>query len=118
VSSIYEADAIIIHSFGVVQNGRSFINAIRASDLRYERTEIEIFRAIRFGTTGIVVSGAAVTNGVFFGERRMLDDLFVMVWSREREGWKLISFQSTPADSDEIETSGHAILPIGLRVVI
>lgn len=99
LKSIFDNDAVYIHSCGMVDSEDTFVDTVRRGQVRYQRVEIHIFRIKRMTPSLVMLSGAAVMNGIFYGQRRQLDELFSMCWLKRRDGWKLSSFQSTALDT-------------------
>lgn len=96
LKSILDAEAIYIHSPGVVDSQVTFLQAVHRGDVQYDRMEVHVFKINRIDTNAVMLSGAAVTDGNFYGEELRLDELFIMTWLKRREGWKLSSYQTTP----------------------
>lgn len=48
--------------------------------------DMEVFRVWRLGRDATLLSGSAVMEIVQYGQRRVLDNLFIMTWTRMTEG--------------------------------
>lgn len=90
-------DAIYIHSSAVVDDEKSYLVPLQSRQIRYEAIDITVTKLRRLGANAVLLSGRAVMRTVQDGRSRPLDNLFIMTWVKTADGWRMASWQSTPA---------------------
>lgn len=90
-------DAIYIHSSAVVDDEKSYLVPLQSRQIRYEAIDITVTKLRRLGANAVLLSGRAVMRTVQDGRSRPLDNLFIMTWVKTVDGWRMASWQSTPA---------------------
>ena len=90
-------DAIYIHSSGVVDDEKSYVVPLQSRQIQYDAIDITVTKLRRLGAGVVLLSGRAVMQTVQDGRSRPLDNLFIMTWVKTADGWRMASWQSTPA---------------------
>jgi hypothetical protein len=90
-------DALIyIHSSAIADDKAAYLASLRSGELRYHVFEREGVRVVPLGQDAALVSGRIRIQLTLHGEHKRPDNLFVDVWVRRAEGWRMVSWQSTP----------------------
>ena len=90
-------DAIYIHSSAVVDDEKSYVLPLQSRQIQYDAIDITVTKLRRLGAGVVLLSGRAVMQTVQNGQSRRLDNLFIMTWIKTADGWRMASWQSTPA---------------------
>jgi len=90
-------DAIYIHSSADVDDEKSYMVPLQSRQVQYEAIDITVTNLRRLGAGAVLLSGRAVMQSVQYGQSRPLDNLFIMTWVKTADGWRMASWQSTPA---------------------
>lgn len=90
-------DAIYIHSSAVVDDENSYVLPLQSRQIQYDAIDITVTKLRRLGAGVVLLSGRAVMQTVQNGQSRPLDNLFIMTWIKTADGWRMASWQSTPA---------------------
>jgi hypothetical protein len=98
LSSLLHPDAMYIHSSGMVDNKRTYMEPLRMGDVTYQAIGVTV-EHIRYLTSTVnLLSGRAKMQTIQFAKNNPLDNLFIMTWVRHSDGWKMSSWQSTPVN--------------------
>ena len=89
--------AIYIHSSAKVDDEKSYVVPLQSRQIQYEAIDITVTKLRRLGAGVVLLSGRAVMQTVQNGQSRPLDNLFIMTWIKTADGWRMASWQSTPA---------------------
>jgi len=89
--------AIYIHSSAKVDDEKSYVVPLQSRQIQYEAIDITVTKLRRLGAGVVLLSGRAVMQTVQNGQSRRLDNLFIMTWIKTADGWRMASWQSTPA---------------------
>ncbi len=90
-------DAIYIHSSADVDDEKSYLVPLQSRQIRYEAIDITVTKLRRLAAGVVLLSGRAVMQIIQHGRSRPLDNLFIMTWVKTADGWRMASWQSTPA---------------------
>ena len=89
--------AIYIHSSAKVDDEKSYVVPLQSRQIQYDAIDITVTKLRRLGANAVLLSGRAVMRTVQDGRSRPLDNLFIMTWVKTVDGWRMASWQSTPA---------------------
>lgn len=96
LKKVLDNDLIYIHSSGVVDDLRGYLATIETSTARYLRIDTSDVASRRIGPGSILISGRSKMATIQHGQPVDLDNLFITIWVKRAEAWKLLSWQSTP----------------------
>lgn len=96
LGEVLDADLIYIHSSGAVDDLRGYLDTIETGSAQYLAIETSYSLSHRISPDSILISGRSKLQTIQRGQPVDLDNLFITVWVRRGEAWKLLSWQSTP----------------------
>lgn len=96
LASLLDDNAVYIHSSGVVDDEKSYLQPLRTGDVSYRAIDLTVTRLRYLAPSVVLLSGRATFDTVQFAQVKPLDNLFIMTWVRHADGWKMASWQSTP----------------------
>jgi uncharacterized protein (TIGR02246 family) len=88
-------ELVYTHSSSARDSKSSYLEALRAGRLDYERIEHPEEEILVSGDTAVVV-GRMQATVLVNGARRSLDSATLAVWVRRDGRWQLLAYQSTP----------------------
>jgi len=92
-----------IHSSGVTDGKTAYLASLRTGELRYESFERSDTRMDVLGTDVVLILGRIQIQLTLGGARKNLDNLYIDVWAKREEQWRMVSWQSTPLRAQATE---------------
>jgi ketosteroid isomerase-like protein len=86
-------DMIYTHSSGLADTKATFIGALRNGKFDYKRIEHTKEQVRMYGDTALVSGQASIDIDVE-GAPRKLNLCYLAAWTRTRDGWKFVAWQS------------------------
>ena len=90
-------DCLYVHSNGNAQTKAEFLAMLSSGEFKYLSARYGAIRLRAYGGHTAVVTGRSALEVETKAGRRQLDLLFTAVYVDVEGGWKLASYQSTPA---------------------
>lgn len=84
-----------VHSNALVDSKASYIASLKSNAVQYQQIVRENVLIKVYSETS-VVTGRILMTAIVRGEVRYIDNVFVNIWAKQKQGWQLIHFQSTP----------------------
>ncbi|MGA8005597.1 MAG: nuclear transport factor 2 family protein [Burkholderiales bacterium] len=94
LAAMLHDELVYTHSSAVVDDKASYVEAIRSGRTRYHSIKRSEERVRAYGDTAFV-SGRAEIEVDVNGQHKSLRLRFLDAWTRTREGWKFVAWQST-----------------------
>ncbi|UBM27079.1 nuclear transport factor 2 family protein [Pseudomonas sp. p1(2021b)] len=94
-SYLFHPDLTYIHSNGVVDNLKSYLEKCRSREFIYHTLNHQIDKVTRVGELAIAF-GEMITNVTSGGVRKHLHNRTIMAWQKTDEQWQLLVYQATP----------------------
>ena len=88
-------DLMYTHSSGVVDDKSSWLDSMKSGRVKYKSAECTDRRVRIFGDTALI-TGRAHLEAEIGGQPKTLKLLFLNAWTKTRQGWKFVAWQSTP----------------------
>ncbi len=96
LADLFADELVWTHSSARVDSKQGFIASLAAGDLKYERIVLAD-QVIRLHGRFAVVTGLVEMSAVVKGEAKELRNRYTAVWENAGESWKMLAWQSTPA---------------------
>jgi len=94
LAAMLHEDLVYTHSSAVVDDKASYVEAIRSGKTRYHSIKRSEERVRAYGDTAFVTGRAEIEVDVN-GQHKSLRLRYLDAWTRTREGWKFVAWQST-----------------------
>jgi ketosteroid isomerase-like protein len=94
LEKLFHDDLIYTHSSAVVDTRASYLDTLKNGHTRYHSVQRSDEKVRVCGDTALV-TGRAIIDVTVKGEKKHLDTRFLDVWTKTRQGWKFIAWQST-----------------------
>lgn len=94
LAALLHDDLVYTHSSAVVDDKASYVEAIRSGRTRYHSVKRAEERVRAYGDTAFVTGRAEIEVDVN-GQHKSLRLRYLDAWTRTREGWKFVAWQST-----------------------
>lgn len=94
LAAMLHDDLVYTHSSAVVDDKASYVEAIRSGKTRYHSIKRSEERVRAYGDTAFVTGRAEIEVDVN-GQHKSLRLRYLDAWTRTREGWKFVAWQST-----------------------
>lgn len=86
-----------VHSGGKADDCASLLARMASGDLVYRVFESAIERVVGLGDDGLCVSGTVRLEATLGGQERKVSAVYLLVWRREGDAWRLVALQNTAA---------------------
>lgn len=93
-SYLFHPDLTYIHSNGVVDNLKSYLEKCRSREFIYHTLEHQIDKVTRVGELAIAL-GEMTTTVTSAGVRKRLNNRTLTAWQNSGEQWQLLVYQAT-----------------------
>lgn len=94
LAALLHDDLVYTHSSAVVDDKASYVESIRSGRTRYHSIRRTDQRVRAYGDTAFVTGRAEIEVDVD-GQHKSLRLRYLDAWTRTREGWKFVAWQST-----------------------
>lgn len=94
LAAMLHDDLVYTHSSAVVDDKASYVEAIRSGKTRYHSIKRSEEHVRAYGDTAFVTGRAEIEVDVN-GQHKSLRLRYLDAWTRTREGWKFVAWQST-----------------------
>ncbi|SOE91699.1 protein of unknown function [Burkholderia sp. D7] len=99
LADIVSDDLQFVHSSGLRDGKKQYLDAVRTGAVIYRSAESRIETVVPLGDQSFIASGAVKMMATVRGTERNLHSLFMVVWRREQETWRLVAHQTTSVPS-------------------
>ncbi|WP_434596867.1 nuclear transport factor 2 family protein [Pseudomonas sp. R4-83] len=100
-SYLFHPDLTYIHSSGIVDNLKSYLEKCRSREFIYHTLDHQIDKVIRLGDLAIAL-GEMTTTVTSAGVRKHLHNRTLTAWQKTDEQWQLLVYQATPLKPAEV----------------
>jgi hypothetical protein len=107
LADILSDDLYYLHSSGLQDNKESLLAKIANETIVYRRLEGDPGRVIALDQSAFSVYGAVSMDAIVGGIERSVDYLFLAVWRKELDTWRLVALQSTMAAKLDTKTAPY-----------
>lgn len=94
LDTMLDDNLIFTHASGKIDTKESFTSSLKSGILTYNKIDIDDVEVRLYDSFG-VVTGRSVLEINVRGEDRTLELLFMTVWMKDQNGWKVVAYQST-----------------------
>ncbi|SMG49240.1 nuclear transport factor 2 family protein [Paraburkholderia susongensis] len=95
LTDLVSDDLQFVHSSGLKDDKKHYLDAIRTGSVIYRNANSRIETVVSLGDRSFIASGAVKMEATVRGTERSLHSLFMVVWRREQETWRLVAHQTT-----------------------
>jgi hypothetical protein len=95
LTDLLSDDLQFVHSSGLKDDKTNYLDAVRAGAVIYRSANSRIETVVPLGNESFVASGSLKMEATVRGTERSLHSLFMVVWRREQETWRLVAHQTT-----------------------
>lgn len=88
-------DLHYLHSNTIADTKLSYISFLKSGNIQYQEIERENVLLRVYGDT-VVVTGRILFTALINSKIKFLDNMFVNIWAKRKQGWQLVHWQSTP----------------------
>src|SRR5258708_12154876 len=88
-------DLQFVHSSGLKDDKTNYLDAVRAGAVIYRSANSRIKTVVPLGDESFIASGALKMQATVLHTERTLHSLFIVVWRRDQETWRLVAHQTT-----------------------
>ena len=99
LTDLVSDDLQFVHSSGLRDGKKQYLDAVRTGAVIYRSEESRIETVVPLGDQSFIASGAVKMTATVRGTERNLHSLFMVVWRREQETWRLVAHQTTSVPS-------------------
>ena len=99
LTDLVSDDLQFVHSSGLRDGKKQYLDAVRTGAVIYRSAESRIETVVPLGDQSFIASGAVKMTATVRGTERNLHSLFMVVWRREQETWRLVAHQTTSVPS-------------------
>ncbi|WP_193199440.1 nuclear transport factor 2 family protein [Nostoc sp. MG11] len=83
-----------LHSNAIADTKLSYVTFLKSGNVRYQQIERENVLLRVYGDT-VVVTGRILITALIKSEISFIDNIFVNIWAKRKQGWQLVHWQST-----------------------
>jgi hypothetical protein len=95
LTDLVSDDLQFVHSSGLKDDKTNYLDAIRAGAVIYRSANSRIETVVPLGDRSFIASGVVKMEATVRGTERSLHSIFMVVWRREQETWRLVAHQTT-----------------------
>jgi hypothetical protein len=95
LTDLLSDDLQFVHSSGLKDDKTNYLDAVRAGAVIYRSANSRIETVVPLGNESFIASGSLKMEATVRGTERSLHSLFMVVWRREQETWRLVAHQTT-----------------------
>jgi hypothetical protein len=95
LADLLSDDLQFVHSSGLKDDKTNYLDAVGAGAVIYRSANSRIETVVLLGNESFVASGSLKMEATVRGTERSLHSLFMVVWRREQETWRLVAHQTT-----------------------
>ncbi|MGF6600753.1 hypothetical protein P3T23_005492 [Paraburkholderia sp. GAS448] len=95
LTDLVSDDLQFVHSSGLKDDKTTYLDAIRAGAVIYRSANSRIETVVPLGDRSFIASGLVKMEATVRGTERSLHSLFMVIWRREQETWRLVAHQTT-----------------------
>jgi hypothetical protein len=95
LTDLLSDDLQFVHSSGLKDDKTNYLDAVRAGAVIYRSANSRIETVVPLGNESFIASGSLKMEATVRGTERSLHSLFMVVWHREQETWRLVAHQTT-----------------------
>ena len=99
LAALFSKDLYYAHSSGLRDAGPDYIDRFRDKVFVYHRIDSQIEAIIPLGPDAFAANGVVTMAATVAGVERALNSIFLVVWRKEGETWRLVAHQTTPRPS-------------------
>ena len=92
---LLSVDLQFIHSSGLKDDKTRYLAALAKGDVVYDSAKSTIETAIPLGDEAFMAQGVVQMKATVRGAKVDLHSLFMVVWKREKDVWRLVGHQTT-----------------------
>jgi hypothetical protein len=102
LAQILSDDLYYAHSSGTHEGKRDYIEKYRTGVIVYREFETEVEAVVPLGPEAVQVNGIVRLEVAIRGVIQRMESIYLVVWRRERETWRLLSHQTTGVPSSSL----------------
>lgn len=95
LTDLLSDDLQFVHSSGLKDDKTNYLDAVRAGAVIYRSANSRIETVVPLGDESFIASGVVKMEATVRGAERSLHSLFMVIWRREQETWRLVAHQTT-----------------------
>jgi len=95
LTDLVSDDLQFVHSSGLKDTKMTYLDAIRAGAVIYRSANSAIETVVPLGDGAFIASGVVKMEVTVRGTERSLHSMFMVIWRREQESWRLVAHQTT-----------------------
>jgi hypothetical protein len=97
LASILSDELYYVHSNGIEDNKKSYLEKVGNQTFVYRRLDSSRGQVTSLGENAFSVRGAVSMEAAVGGVERRVNYIFLAIWRREHDRWRLVAQQSTLA---------------------
>lgn len=95
LSDLVSDDLHFVHSSGLRDSKKQYLDAIETGAVVYRSANSRIESVIPLGDEAFIAHGVVKMEATVRGAERRLHSVFIVVWRREQDAWRLVAHQTT-----------------------
>jgi hypothetical protein len=99
LTDLVSDDLQFVHSSGLRDGKKQYLDAVRTGAVIYRSTESRIETVVPLGDQSFIASGNVKMTATVRATERNLHSHFMVVWRCEQETWRLVAHQTTSVPS-------------------
>jgi hypothetical protein len=104
LADILSDELYYLHSSGIQDNKETLLGKIAKGTIVYRRLDGDPGQVISLDDRSFSVYGAVSMDAIVGSAERRVDYLFLAVWRKEHDNWRLVAMQSTLAPKSDTMT--------------
>lgn len=88
-------DVSFIHANGMLDNRDTLLEKLRTGVILYRRVAVKVKAAKAIGPNALLIRGTLELDANVGGVERQMKSIYIVVWVRGGDGWRLVSHQTT-----------------------
>jgi ketosteroid isomerase-like protein len=95
LARVLSDDLIYVHSNGLIDDRKSYLEKYRDGTFLYHRIEGRIEQVIVLGSDALAVSGVSDMEVTVKGVSKRIKSISLVIWRRDDDVWRLVAHQNT-----------------------
>ena len=95
LSDLMSHDLQFVHSSGLKDGKKQYLDAIETGTVIYRSADSRIEAVVPLGDQAFIAHGVVKMEATVRGTERGLHSIFMVVWRREQDAWRLVARQTT-----------------------
>ena len=95
LSDLLSDDLQFVHSSGLKDSKKQYLDAIETGAVVYHSANSRIESVTALGKHAFIAHGVVKMEATVRGTERRLHSIFMVIWRREQDAWRLVAHQTT-----------------------